>query len=61
MTIDERIEALTMNLELMSHQSEEHTKQLAIDGEHIRALAQNVQALVRIAEAHEQRLTDGDL
>jgi len=50
MTIDKRIEALTMNLELMSHQIEEHSKQLATDGEHIRALA-------RIAEIHERRLT----
>ncbi len=57
MTFDERIaalierhEALTMNLDLMSHQSEEHSRQLAQDGEHIRALA-------RIAEIHERRLT----
>jgi hypothetical protein len=50
MTIDERIEALTMNLELMSHQIEEHSKQLSADGEHIRALA-------RIAEIRERRLT----
>jgi hypothetical protein len=51
MTIDERIEALTMNLELMSHQIEEHSKQLVLDGEHIRALA-------RIAEIHERRISD---
>ena len=50
MTIDERIEALTMNLELSAHQIEEHSKQLAQDAEHIRAL-------VRIAEIHERRLT----
>ena len=50
MTIDERLEALTqrhealtMNLELMSHQQ-------AQDAENIRALA-------RIAEIHERRLT----
>ena len=68
MTIDERIEALTMNLELMSHQIQdhskqiqdhskqiqEHSKQLAIDAEHIRAL-------VRIAEIHEHRLSEGGL
>jgi hypothetical protein len=53
MTIEElkeRHEALTMNLELMAHQSELHSKQLEQDGEHIRAL-------VRIAEIHERRLT----
>jgi hypothetical protein len=53
--LKERHEALTMNLELLAHQSEEHSKQLALDGEHIRALA-------RIAEIHERRLThlEGD-
>ncbi len=49
MTIDERIEALTMNLELSAHQIEQHNKQLAQDAEHIRALA-------RIVEIHERRL-----
>jgi hypothetical protein len=50
MTIDERIEALTMNLELAGR-----------DIEGLRALAQesgeNIDALVRIAEAHERRLS----
>jgi hypothetical protein len=64
MTIDERIEALaarhealTMNLELISHDMEglkTTSKQLLAtaqqDGESIRALA-------RIAEIHERRLT----
>lgn len=54
MTFDEKIEALTerhealtINLELMIHESEKHSKQLEQDGEHIRALA-------RIAEIHER-------
>lgn len=58
MTIDERIEALTMNLELISHQQETQGKRIEMlitvaekDGENIRALA-------RIAEVHERRLTD---
>jgi len=56
MTIDERIEALTMNLELAFrdiHELKEVTYQLKElaheDGENIRALA-------RTAEAHEKRI-----
>ena len=55
MTIDERIEALTMNLEL-AHREIQDLKELARqDGENIRALA-------RIAEIHERRLSslEGD-
>ena len=51
MTIDERIEALTMNLELMSHEIDKLRLMGQQDGENIRALA-------RIAEIHERRLTD---
>lgn len=61
----ERHEALALSLELLSHEVEslraatqnllattrEHTKQLEMDGEHIRAL-------VRIAEIHDRRITD---
>ena len=62
MNIDERIEALTMNLELLTRDVDtlretfrEITNQLVTavtkDGENIRALA-------RIAEIHDRRLTD---
>ena len=51
MTIDERLEALTMKLELMSHDIEALRVLAKQDGENIRALA-------RIAEMHERRLTD---
>ena len=58
MTIDERLEALTMNLESMSQeiQDPKTTSQALVkasqqDGENIRALA-------RIAEIHGRRLTD---
>jgi uncharacterized protein YaaN involved in tellurite resistance len=65
MTLDERIEFLVqsteslhatvmeMSSQIAAHgkQLEEHTKQLQLD-------AENIRALVRIAEAHEQRLTD---
>lgn len=49
MTVDERIEALTMNLELAMREIQEHNKQLRQDAEHIRALA-------RVAEIHNARL-----
>ena len=50
MTIDERIEALTMNLELVSRDIQDLKITAQQDGENIRALA-------RIAEIHERRLT----
>ena len=64
MTIDGRIQALTMNLEFISRdveslraKGEDHDKRIEMlittaqqDGENIRALA-------RIAEIHERRLT----
>lgn len=55
MNIDERIEALTMNLELAMKDIEALRALARQDGENIRALA-------RIAEIHERRLTslEGD-
>ena len=50
MTIDERIEALTMNLELVSRDIQDLKIASQQDGE-------NIRALVRIAEIHERRLT----
>jgi hypothetical protein len=50
MTIDERIEALTMNLELAFKDISELRATATQDGENIRALA-------RIAEIHERRIT----
>jgi hypothetical protein len=50
-TIDERIEALTMNLELIGLRVETLTTLVEKDSENIRSLA-------RIAEIHEHRLTD---
>jgi hypothetical protein len=67
MTIDERIQAMTMNLELLSLESERHTKQLELDGQHIRELARiaqtandSINALLRIVESHERRITHID-
>lgn len=50
MTIDERIEALTMNLELAFKDISELRATATQDGENIRGLA-------RIAEIHERRIT----
>ena len=50
MSIDERIEALTMNLELANRDIQDLVKASKQDGENIRALA-------RIAEIHEHPLT----
>jgi hypothetical protein len=50
MSIDERIEALTMNLELANRDIQDLLKASQQDGENIRALA-------RIAEICEDRLT----
>ncbi len=65
MTIDERLEALTTrhealteSVELLLMQSREHTKQLEIDRENIRADSEHIRALTRVAEIHERRLTD---
>jgi hypothetical protein len=52
MTIDERLEAVTMNLELAGREIEELRRVVQIDAENIRALA-------RIAEIHEQRQHNG--
>jgi hypothetical protein len=51
MTIDERLQALTMNLELIGRDVETLLATAKQDGENIRALA-------RIAEIHERRLTE---
>jgi len=51
MTIDERIQALTMNLELLSHDHEAQR-------ERIDKLVAAAEALARIAQSHERRLTE---
>lgn len=62
MTIDERIEALTMNLELLSRDTEEwHSKSKGMFQQLLETARQdgeNIRALARIAEIHERRLTD---
>jgi hypothetical protein len=58
MNIDERLEALTMNLELLAHDVQQNTQ-------HIRALAQiletsldAIKRLEAVASSHERRITN---
>jgi hypothetical protein len=53
MTIDERIEALTMHLELRSHQQEAQDKRIELLITAVEHDAENIRAFARIAEAHE--------
>jgi archaellum component FlaC len=51
MTVDERIEALVMSVELLTRDVETLRATVQID-------AENIRALVHIAEIHERRITD---
>ena len=58
MTIDERLEALTMNVELISQEVE--SLRVTVKSLHATAVqdGENIRALARIAEIHEPRLTN---
>lgn len=65
MNIDERIEALTQNLEVMSGLVRDLVKSVdelreSVDELRANSLrdSENIRALARIAEIHERRLTD---
>lgn len=62
MTIDERIQALTMNLELLLHQGEAQNQRIDAIMTAIREDAENIRPLARIADMHDRRLTrlEGD-
>jgi ABC-type transporter Mla subunit MlaD len=74
MNIDERLQALTMNLELQSHDIALHSEQISqlariASATHetiarlansVDALTHNVDALLHIAEIHERRITNLD-
>jgi len=64
MTIDERLEALTMNLELMSHSAEANARQIEKLTDAVTKLvsvsnedATAIRTLARIADLHEKRIT----
>jgi len=58
MTVDERIQALTMNLELFSHQQEAQGKRIELLITAAEKDAENIRALALIAQSHERRLTE---
>jgi hypothetical protein len=67
MTIDERLEALTRNLELLSLGSEKHdrrfeqtTKQIEQATKLVTDVAEGTARLLRIVEMHEHRLDSRD-
>jgi hypothetical protein len=60
MTIDERLEALTHNLELLSHETEKHDKQIAQLSTLVTEVAEGTARLLRVVEMHEHRLDSHD-
>jgi hypothetical protein len=60
MTIDERLEALTHNLELLSPETGKHDKQIAQLGTLVTEVAQGTARLLRVVEMHEHRLDSHD-
>jgi hypothetical protein len=60
MTIDERLEALTHNLELLSMETEKHDRQIAQLGALVTEVAEGTARLLRVVEVHEHRLDSHD-
>jgi hypothetical protein len=60
MTIDERLEALTHNLELLSLETEKHDKQIAQLSTLVTEVAGGTARLLRVVEMHEHRLDSHD-
>jgi len=60
MTIDQRLEALTRNLELLSLETEKHDKQVAQLGTLVTGVAEGTARLLRVVEMDEHRLDSPD-
>jgi hypothetical protein len=58
MTIDERLDALTQSVELLSHTGQATDRRINQLTSLIQQDAENIRALARIAEAHEHRIGD---
>lgn len=56
-SLDERLDALTMNLELLSHQVEAHDRQLDTIVGILEKTGHQIQALTALAETQNQRIT----
>jgi hypothetical protein len=57
-TIEQRLEALTMNLELLGHDLEAMRDPTASLLKLAEEDGNNIRALARVAEIHERRITD---
>jgi archaellum component FlaC len=57
MNIDERIEALVMTVELLSHEVRDLTRDVQDLKVSVQQDGENIRALARIAEIHHQRIT----
>lgn len=53
MTIDERMEALTRNLELLSLEGEKHDRQLDRAAKLVTEVVEGTARLLRVAEMHD--------
>jgi len=60
MTIDERLEALTRKLELLSLESEKNDRQLDRTAKLVTAVAEGTARLLRVVEVREHRLDSHD-
>lgn len=61
MTIDERLAALTHNLELLSLETEKHDKQIAQLSTLVTEVAEGTARLLRVVEVHEHwRMTNDE-
>jgi hypothetical protein len=60
MTINERLEAVTHTLELMSLEGEKHDRQLDRAAKLITEVAEGTARLLRVVEMHEHRLDSHD-
>ena len=56
MNIDQRLQALTHNLELLSLESEKHDRQLDRAAKLITEVAEGTARLLRVVEMHDRRL-----
>ncbi len=58
MNIDERLQAITINLELLSRDHEDTNRRVRALLTAVEKDSENIRALARIAELHDRRLTD---
>jgi hypothetical protein len=60
MSIDERLEALTHSLELLSLETQKHDRQIDRLSTLVTEVAEGTARLLRVAEMHEHRLDSYD-